>query len=133
MSKTNFRFFSYSKKKQNLNLKLPKMEVIYFKLLKIKNWIKNCQKSHFLLFFGIRKIKNWVENCRKSIFILLRLLKIKQKLNGRFHTGMRSVYEMDVRVYFVHSIFNCFFWIKTGFSSNFQLNSIYIPLFRFWI
>ena len=45
------------------------------------------------------------------------------------YTGNTDV----VRVYFVHSIFNCIFGLKIDFYSSFQFNSISNFLMRFWI
>ena len=38
-----------------------------------------------------------------------------------------------IRVYFIHSIFNCIFLLKIDFYPNFQLNLISYSLTRFWI
>ena len=87
-SNLQFSIFYIFQKNQKLNLKLPKIELNCLILLKIENWIENCQKNQFSVFFVIWKTKNWIENCPKSIFIFFKLLKIKQKWNGRFRTRM---------------------------------------------
>ena len=71
----------------------------------------------------------WNQNRVKKIifsFFLLQCINQIRKMKDIF-------WICAVRVYFVHSISNCIFWLKIEFYPNFQFNLISYSLIRFWI
>ena len=56
-SNLQFSIFYIFQKNQKLNLKLPKIELNCLILLKIENWIENCEKINFQFFSLSEKLK----------------------------------------------------------------------------
>ena len=114
--KNQFSIFHIFQKNWKVNLKLLKIELNCLKLLKIENWIENCQKINFLFFFSLsEKLKIELKIAQNQFSFSLNYWKLNENEMDVFRPSIKRSFNFQLN-FLVEN------WILTLvlIQSNFQ-------------